>query len=441
MATNKVTDGGTLYGTGANSSIDKSGTPQIRQEYYDKKAIIDIKDEMIFSQMSSTMGMPKHFGKEIVKHRYIPLVDDENTTSLGIDKDGAAISNGNLYGSSRDIGAIEGAMPDLSETGGRVNRVGFTRKEVRASIKNRGFFFEWTKDSMAFDTDAQMKQHLTTEAVRGANRITEDGLAIDLVNGAGVVYYAGGASIAANGTVTYSNTFGFDAGTASGTTPDYETQADVNISEFAILNKTSIPTMRDLIRLDTELDNNKCPRDTKVITGSTMVDTKTVAGARYMFISPDVKMEFMSIKALNGTDDAFVPVEQYQGASGSSKHIKTIHGEIGKVGPFRIVVAPKMVKRAGVGADASNSPEYRQTNNKFDVYPCLVIGSESFTHLGFEMGAGSAGKFKTKTRTPEQNIGTNDPYGKTGFTSIEFWTGVLIERPEWICTYNVVARY
>ena len=38
--------------------------------------------------------------------------------------------SGNLYGSSKDIGTISGKMPSLSESGGRVNRVGFKRKEL-----------------------------------------------------------------------------------------------------------------------------------------------------------------------------------------------------------------------------------------------------------------------------------------------------------------------
>ena len=42
--------------------------------------------------------------------------------------------------------------------------------------------------------------------------------------------------------------------------------------------------------------------------------------------------------------------------------------------------------------------------------------------------------------TPEQNYSTTDPYGKTGFTSLEFWNGVLIERPEWLAVYNVGAK-
>jgi hypothetical protein len=41
---------------------------------------------------------------------------------------------------------------------------------------------------------------------------------------------------------------------------------------------------------------------------------------------------------------------------------------------------------------------------------------------------------------PEQNRSSQDPYGKTGFTAIEFWNGVLVDRAEWIAVYNVGAK-
>jgi len=406
-------NGGT---TGAPSTVDgAAGNGQLTQYHYNKKAIIDIKDEMILSQMSGTMAQPKHKGKEVVKHRYVPLLSDENNNAgnVGIDAAGVEYAGGNLYGSSRGTGFITGKLPDLGEDSGRVNKVSFSRKEVRGNIVNRGFFFEWSKDEVNFDSDKKFKQHVTTEAVRGANQINEDVLAIELINGAGVNYYAGVAT----------------------------TDATIDAS--------SVPTIQDLIRLDTELDNNKCPRDTKVITGSTLTDTKTVAAARYMFISPDVKMDFMAIKALNGVDDAFVPANQYEAATGNKKMIKTIHGEIGKVGPFRIVVHPKMVKLsdasgAAVGAawtsNVTNDP-FRNDGSKFEVYANLVVGSEAFTHIGFEFGAGTAGKFDVTTKSPEELRSKENPYGKTGMTVIEFWNGILIERPEWIAVYKTCASY
>lgn len=406
------------YNDGANSTVDAAaGNAQIRQEYYDRKAIIDVKDDMYLSPLSGTMSQPKGYGKEVVKHRYLPLLSDENSVAnSGIDPDGVTLNDGNLYASSRSIGVINGKLPDLSENAERENKVNFSRKEVRGSIKNRGFFYEYTKDEMNFDTDRQLKQHLTTEAVRGAVQINEDVLAIELVDKAGVVFNAGsGQDLTLDGT-------------------------NIDDSDLASIDNTSVPTIQDLIRIDTELDNNKCPRDTKVISGSTFVDTKTVASARYMFISPDAKMDFMSIKKLNGVDDAFVPVEQYANATGDSKYIKSIHGEIGAVGPFRIVVHPKMVMQEGAGAGTPDAA-FRNDGTNYNVYPCLVVGSGAFTHIGFEFGAGTAGKFKVVHKDPESLRTRENTFAKFGMTVIEWWNGVLVERPDWVAVYNIAAKY
>lgn len=478
------------YNNGANSSVDQAaGNTQIRQEYYNKKAIIDLKDEMYLSQLSSTVGQPKNQGKEVVKHRYLKLLSDENSVAnSGIDPDGVTLNNGNLYASSRSIGFIEGRLPDLSEDSTTSNKVNFSRKQVRGKIKNRGFNFEYTKEEVDFDTDPQRNQHLTTEAVRGANQINEDILAIELINRAGVV---------------------FNAGSGKDLTLDGTNNDD---SDLATIDNTSIPNIRDLIRIDTELDNNMCPRDTKVIVGSKFTDTKTIQAARYMFISPDAKMDFMAIKKLNGTDDAFISVEKYEGATGNKKYIKTIHGEIGAVGPFRIVVHPKMVMHEGVGAlvgietdafvlatetdgldtgeaaltgvtvynvtqgaaltlttdytisggiisivdtaastigdtihvsydDDGTSASYRNDGTRYHVYSNLVVGSEAFTHIGFEFGAGTAGKFNIKHHTPESLVTRDNKYGKIGMTVIEWWNGVLVDRPEWIAVYRTCATY
>ena len=399
-----------IYGNGSNSSIEATGKSQIRQDFFDKKAVIDIQDEMYLQKLSGTTNMPKNYGETIKKYRYVPLLDDENDNSQGLDTTGAAIAAGNLYGSSRDVGTITSKLPELSETGGRVNRVGFTRKQITASIVNRGFFFEWTKDAMNFDSDAELNMHLTREAVRGASQINEDVLYITLVNNAGVNYFAGAATSIA--TIT----------------------GEVNDATAAV------PTYVDLLNLDIELTNNKCPRDTKVIDGSRMIDTKTVRAARYMYISPDVEISFRAMTDLAG-NPAFVDVKEYTNANGDAKYIQALNGEIGAVGPFRIVVHPNAIMRSGAGATVTtNAAGLRNDGTKYDVYPCLVVGSEAFTHVGFEFGAGTKGKFKTNTKMPEENRDRQDPFGKVGFTAIEFWNGVLIDRPEWLAVYNIGAK-
>ena len=419
------------YGAGdatTSSSIDRTsgantgGAAQMNQYFYDKAALIALRTKLIFSQMSSTRNMPKHYGDTLKKHVYVPLLDEANLTDQGLDKNGAyTAKGGRLYGGSKNIGTILSSLPDISETGGRVNRVGFTRREITAQIVNRGFFFEYSSRELDFDSDKDLYMHLTTEALRGAQELNEDILAATLISGAGYNHYAAGAVLPTGGT--------------------YDPKL--------YITATSRPSIMDLYKMDTQLDHNKCPKDTEVIAGSRMIDTRTVENARYMFISSDVKTDFMSMKDLDGTTNAFIPLKTYSHANTDKKYISHLHGEIGMVGPFRLVVVPKMLHYEGAGALKAGGTGARTTvvpkvgggggtEERYNVYPCLIIGSGCFTHIGFETGSGAKSKFIVKNKRPgaPESI---DPYGKTGLTSIQFWNGVLIERPEWLATYNISA--
>ncbi|TGW14433.1 N4-gp56 family major capsid protein, partial [bacterium NHP-B] len=95
----------------------------------------------------------------------------------------------NLYGSSRDIGTIQGKLPALTEVGGRVNRVGFTRLQLEGTLEKFGFFDEFTQESLDFDTMADLFGHMQREMIIGASQMTEAALQIDLLNAAGVEVY------------------------------------------------------------------------------------------------------------------------------------------------------------------------------------------------------------------------------------------------------------
>ena len=131
---------------------------QMNTQFYQKQALVELKKSQFFSQLADVTAMPKNFGKKIKRYHYLPLLDDANINDQGIDASGATIANGNLYGSSKDIGTISGKMPVLSETGGRVNRVGFKRKEVEGSLEKFGFFEEYTQESLDFDSDAELRR-------------------------------------------------------------------------------------------------------------------------------------------------------------------------------------------------------------------------------------------------------------------------------------------
>ena len=59
-----------IYGDGTNSSVEQTGKTQLAQFYFDKKAVIDVQDEMYLQKLSGTQEMPKNYGETIKKYRY-----------------------------------------------------------------------------------------------------------------------------------------------------------------------------------------------------------------------------------------------------------------------------------------------------------------------------------------------------------------------------------
>lgn len=452
---------------GTQSSIG----PQAITSYHQRQALIEARREQYFTQLADVTTMPKNMGKEITKFHYIPLLDDQNLNDQGIDASGVTIKitdffatlpslemvfadagkatagaaainaieagvavadgtkvtvtkvnlkagsqvqttavaaavpgtvvkqgSGNLYGSSKDIGLIPGKLPVLSEFGGRVNRVGFQRKLLKGTLEKFGFYQEYTQESLDFDTDADLQMHINREMLNGANQMTEAALQIDLLNSAGVIRYAGDAT---------SN---------------------------ATINKDSVVTYDDLMRLAIALTNNRTPRLIKMITGTRYIDTVTVSGARAMYCGSELLPTLRAMKDLHG-NPAFIPLEKY--AAGGS----TMLGEVGAIDEFRLIVVPEMLNWAGKGAlvevgDATS----HETGGRYDVFPMLVIGSESFTTIGFQSD-GKTQKFKIYSKKPGETTADRlDPYGEMGFMSIKWYYGFMVLRPERLGLIKTVAR-
>lgn len=391
--------------SGTQSSIDAGGSStQMQTFFYLKKSIIRARKEQYFMPLASVTNMPKNYGKTIKVYEYVPLLDDRNINDQGLDASGASYSNGNLYGSSRDVGSINSKLPTLTENGGRVNRVGFTRLQREGSITKFGFFTEFTQESLDFDSDAELMDHLSTELMNGAVQLTEAVLQRDLLAAASVIVYAGTAT--SNATVTAEG-----AGAA-------------------------IVSYANLMRLDQILTDNRTPKQTTVITGSRNIDTKTIPACRVMFVGNEVVPLLKAMKDLFN-NAAFIPIQRYADAG------TALNGEIGAVDMFRIIQVPEMLHWSGVGAVVSSNPGYRHTTissvDHYDVYPMLVIGDDSFTTIGFQTD-GKSVKFNVMTKMPGLEQATlADPYGETGFSSIKWYYGMLVKRPERIGLIKTVA--
>ena len=478
------------------------GTPssvgtQINQWYFEKKALIEAAKEQPFGQLANTISMPRNMGKTIKRYHYLPILDDANLTDQGINAAGVsttyeitysfvkpgAVDTGNgwvarsfvgegsssanaivnakaksmvyfrelgydttnalydtyaemravliaagwtihddtstparvavpessnLYGSSKDVGIINTKMPRLAEDGGRVNRVGMTRIQLESSLEKYGFFTEYTADSMLFDTDAELEQHVTSEMVKAANEINEDLIQMDLLNSAGVIYYGGTATSAA---------------TVNGNT------GSVSSINYA-----------DLLKAEVIMDKNRCPKHTTVITGSRLIDTRVVRAARYIYIGSELVNAIRSVTDTWG-NPAFISVEKYSDAS------TVVHGEIGAIGGFRFIVAQEMMNWSAAGAAVTTNAGYRTSldsggTEKYNIYPMLMVGDESFTTVGFQTD-GKSSKFKIKHVKPGDDISYDrtDPYGQLGFMSIMFFYGFMVLRPERILLFKVVAPF
>ncbi len=460
---------------------------QFNTHYWDRKSLIDAAEQMFFSPLADVRSMPKHYGKELKVFYYVPLLDELNLNDQGLDAAGvtlaqteiwvtfprlvmeilnadsatartniidnvsgvtcidgaddsgvsgagwtaltvsalqakyltttesdlviaeglgavALIAGGNIYGSSKDVGTISGRMPTLTETGGRVNRVGFSRLERNGVLAEHGFFMEFTEDSLTFDTDSELYGHMSRELVAGANEVTEDLLQVDILSAAGTIVFAGTAT------------------------------ADSEVTGVAGPAQ-SVVDYADLKRLSIALDDNRTPKNTKIIKGSRMIDTRTVNAARLMYIGSDMQTTFENM--VDGLSNAaFKPVREYADAG------SILNGEIGAVGDFRIIVVPNMLNWVGAGAVEGINPGFKVTNGRYDVFPMLVVGGESFATVGLQSSGAKGGKqkFRIIVKKPGKEMATHaDPYGKLGFSSITFYHGFISLRPERIGLVKAVA--
>lgn len=392
---------------GTASGIDGSGNNQMATFFYLKKAIIQTRKEQYFMPLASTVNMPKHFGKTIKVFEYIPLLDDRNVNDQGIDAAGATIADGNLYGSSRDIGTITGKMPTLTESGGRVNRVGFTRISREGSIAKFGIFTEFTQEAMDFDSDEELMDHLARELMSGAVQLTEAVLQKDLLAAAGTELWTGGAT------------------QLSEVTGEIDTGPNPDVP-------ASILTYADLMRLDQILTDNRTPKQTKIITGSRLIDTAVIPAGRIAYIGSEL-VPLLKTMVDSFSNKAFIEIQHYADAG------TVLNGEIGAIDAFRFILVPEMLSWAGEGAAVGTNPGYRETGGNYDVFPVLVVGDDSFSTIGFQTD-GKTLKFNVMTKMPgKETADRNDPYGETGFSSIKWYYGILIKRPERIAVCYTVA--
>jgi N4-gp56 family major capsid protein len=198
----------------------------------------------------------------------------------------------------------------------------------------------------------------------------------------------------------------------------------------------SIVDFEDLMRLDQILTDNRTPTSTTIISGSRNIDTKTLGATRVVYVGSELVPMLKKMTDPFG-EPAWINIQHYSDAA------NLLTGEVGSIDKFRFIQVPEMLHWAGAGAEVDENPGYRTSVvggvERYNVYPILCIGDQSFTTIGFQTD-GKTVKFNLTTKMPgRETADRNDPYGETGFSSIKWYYGILILRPERIGVIKTVA--
>ena len=176
---------------------------------------------------------------------------------------------------------------------------------------------------------------------------------------------------------------------------------------------------------------NRAKKNTQMLTGTSKIDTVTVASAYYAIIDADVKADLEATVrgsvAQNGmTEFVYRPVHKY----GSADTIA--EGECGSMHDVRFIESESAVNYGGAGAAVSGTYTgdlaYTGTpgvDAQFNVHPILFPTQGSFATVGLK----GRGKITFKSKSPEQ-IDSVNPYGTNGFFSYNFFYGGIILQEE-----------
>ena len=449
-------------GYNAGGVTSSSIARQFRNEFVTKAVIQEAKKKRIFSQLSDKLTQPKNFGTKLVMRRDYPIFHHMNRMDGGIDASKATLmsqvfyayngaigetdgilagqlgggnapdggffadgttyadsaaalaaataactnggipksSSGLLYGGSASHSVVVGNLPTIGEYGGAVNEVNARSVLVEASIQKFGLASTYSLD----EANLGSIQGLIAKKIRDLGEARAE---------MGELLVMNDLMVAASANTIYASN--------SATTVDNASVGPKDVLTYDVLRQ-----------LATDLKKARTPKDTKVITGSTKIGTKVVGKAYYMYVPTELYDTLEDIKDSDG-NRKWEPYESYMDAKGSN----IAEGEIGRIGQFRFIEVEDMLRYAGEGwvttdkdeggdaatGDAGIANVY-ETNGKTDVFSLMVVGSDSFTTIGF------TGDTTRAVHTAPKADAHNDYYGEKGVIAIKWWHGTLIKRPE-----------
>jgi N4-gp56 family major capsid protein len=194
----------------------------------------------------------------------------------------------------------------------------------------------------------------------------------------------------------------------------------------------------DLIRKATrKLVRNRAKKNTSLVSGTTKIDTKTVAPAFYAIIDAEVKADLESLTRGTGAETEFVYVPAHKYASATT----LAEGEVGAMHEVRFIEAEAALieKQKGATVPGSYVGNLAYTGTigsgaKFDVHPILFPTQDAFATVGLK----GMNKIKFNSKAPE-DVDLSNPYGTTGFFSYNFFYASILLEPEKVLRVDVLV--
>src|SRR5574344_1650630 len=388
MATN-------VYGNGLNSTAGANTVVH----YYDRAGIKAANRKNIYGQFVSRKEMPNKMGKTFKISKFLHMYDRALS-----DADFAA--KGYMTARTADEVSLALTNASLAEGAGAVNKRSLQKITVETSFARYGEMIDYTDEVDLFSEDyIQVKYR--EELGELANSRMEDLIQLDML-GTGTVLYSG--------TATSKATIGDSIAT--------DGSEDANwLVSYDLIRKA----VRKLVR-------NRAKKNTTIVTGSTKIDTKTIAASYYAIIDADVKTDLENITRGTSYEKhyAYVPFHKYGDAT------KAAEGEVGSMYEVRFIESESAVVYAGKGATVptgyNGSLAYTGTigtDAKFDVHAILFPTENAFATVGLK----GQGKIKFNAQDPSK-VELINPYGTQGFFSYNFWyAGLILEEEKLLAVY------
>ena len=434
--TNAYGDATHFYGNGVNATRGQNNNIF----YLERKGIKQATTRKVFSQFASKYDMPQNTGKEfrvtVSYNAYdrLPYTTDtwnereghkwtEEFAKYGFmsERDIADVS-GELYGAGG-----QGVIDNTSTTANGLrliegqlsgNKIVMKSTTFSARIEKFGAMIDFTDETLLFDdTYGQGQFH---EQLGGKiGQVSEDAIQLDMLATANVVYA---------GAATSKRTLGAGIGTG-----DID-----NITKRNAIEESYKINYELIQRITSKLISYRAPKHTRILTGSTNVDTKTINPSYAAIVGNQVRVDLENVvRGANVYGEEFAMIRPSQYASQDS----LMDGEVGSINDIRFCTSEQVICFRGAGAkvDAGYTGKLSRTTmadgeTYFDVFPVIIPCEDAFATIGLQ----GRDKITWKSKHPSQTD-TVDNYGSYGYFSASFWYGGIIKRPERMMVAYVLA--